>query len=112
MNDYSQFVRAHFKAHGYIERDKYALLHSVVGMASEVGELLDNVKGYCFHNKPFDRENLIEELGDLRFYMEALLQNLGIDAGDVKKRNIEKLYKRYPTGYSDKAAAARADKQE
>ena len=57
-----------------------------------------------------DIDNIIEELGDLEFYMEGLRQLLGIYRPEVLKANLKKLRERYPAGYSDSAAIDRADK--
>lgn len=86
-------------------------LHMTVGIAGEAGELLDAVKKAAIYRKPIDRENVVEELGDLEFYMEGLRQGLGISRQEVLDHNITKLSKRYSSGtYSDKHAQERADK--
>lgn len=86
-------------------------LHMAVGIAGEAGELLDAVKKAAIHRKPIDRANVVEELGDLEFYMEGLRQGLGITRQEVLDHNIAKLSKRYSSGtYSDKHAQERADK--
>ena len=90
---------------------KADMWHMATGIAGEAGELLDAIKKHVVYNKPLDRENVIEELGDLEFYMEGIRQNLGIDRQSTLDLNQEKLLrKRYPNGYSDQAAQDRADK--
>jgi len=87
------------------------ILHMAVGVSGEAGELLDAIKKNVFYNKPLDRANVIEELGDLEFYMSGLRQGLGITRDEVLEANIQKLFKRYASGsYSDKQAQERADK--
>jgi NTP pyrophosphatase (non-canonical NTP hydrolase) len=88
------------------------MLHMVSGISGEAGELLDAVKKVVVYRKPIDIENVIEELGDLEFYMQGLRSALGIDRIDTLERNMEKLNRRYGTGYSDEAAQVRADKSE
>lgn len=86
-------------------------LHMAVGISGEAGELLDCVKKASIYNKPIDVENLIEELGDLEFYMEGLRQSQGITREETIEANIAKLGKRYSSGaYSNKQAQDRADK--
>lgn len=86
-------------------------LHMAVGISGEAGELLDAVKKAAIYRKPIDRTNVVEELGDLEFYMEGLRQGLGITREEVLTANIAKLSKRYSGGtYTDKAAQERADK--
>lgn len=86
-------------------------LHMAVGISGEAGELLDAVKKSAIYNKPLDISNVIEELGDLEFYMEGLRQGLGITREETLHANTHKLAKRYHTGtYSNEQAQARADK--
>jgi len=85
--------------------------HLAVGIAGEAGELADAFKKYVVYNKPLDRKNVIEELGDLEFFIEATRQSIGVSREDVLLANEEKLMTRYKDGYSDFAAQNRADKQ-
>ena len=63
------------------------------------------------YNKELDIANVIEELGDLEFYMEGLRQCLRISREETLRENMVKLGKRYREAvYSDKAANERADK--
>lgn len=88
------------------------VLHAAVGVSGESGELLDAVKKWIFYNKTVDRENVVEELGDLEFYMEAIRSKMGISREETLKYNMEKLAERYKKyQYSDQAAIERADKQ-
>lgn len=90
--------------------EKCELLHMAIGLAGEVGELLDAVKRHVFYDRPLDRENAIEELGDIEFYSADLRRLIGAFRNDVLRANIDKLNKRYNKGYSDKEAQERADK--
>ena len=82
-----------------------------IGIAGEAGELLDAVKREAIYNKVLDRENVIEELGDLEFYMEGLRQRLNITREETLYHNKQKLSIRYQgLQYSDKSAHERADK--
>lgn len=87
------------------------LVHLALGISGEAGEVLDAIKKAAIYNKPLDRENIIEELGDLEFYMEGLRQAIGVTREEVIEANVQKLGKRYASGkYSDKQAQDRADK--
>lgn len=95
--------------------EKAHSLHMVVGISGEAGELLDAVKKSVIYNKELDRENVVEELGDLEFYLEGLRAGLGITREETLEANISKLLTsekaRYKLGqYSDQAAQTRADK--
>lgn len=86
------------------------LLHAAVGVAGEGGELLDAIKKTWIYGKELDTENLLEECGDTLFYIQALLTECGFTLDDAMQHNMAKLAKRYPEGYTDKAARDRADK--
>lgn len=95
-----------------LDSDKAALAHAVMGVTGEAGELTDAVKKHWAYNKELDVVNVIEELGDLRFYYQAMLNMFGLTDEDVCAMNMDKLQKRYPTGvYRDQDAIARADKE-
>jgi NTP pyrophosphatase (non-canonical NTP hydrolase) len=96
--------------------EKANLLHAAIGLVTEAGELLEAIHGHVFDDKPLDIENVVEELGDQEFYLEAMRQaaswpDFEIDRDLVIAKNIEKLQKRYAKGYTDQAAKDRADKQ-
>jgi NTP pyrophosphatase (non-canonical NTP hydrolase) len=92
---------------------KCDMWHAATGIVGEAGELIDAIKKHVIYNKPLDRENVIEELGDLEFYMEQLRQRLSITREETLAANITKLSKRYEgMKYSDQAAQARKDKEE
>lgn len=87
------------------------VLHAAFGIGTEAGELQDAIKKWIFYNKTVDRENVVEELGDLEFYMEAIRSKMGISREETLKHNMEKLAERYKKyQYSDQAATDRADK--
>ena len=93
--------------------EKADLLHMAVGVSGEAGELLDAVKKATIYNKPLDRENMIEELGDLEFHMSRIRQIIGVTRDEVLEHNYKKLSKRYSSGkYSNKQAQERADKED
>lgn len=96
--------------------EKCHMLHMAACAGPELAELFDGIKKHIFYNKPLTpemRANLVEELGDARFYMKGIMQAFDITEEEVLEGNINKLDKlRYPNGYSDEAAQARADKEE
>ena len=86
-------------------------LHAALGVAGEAGELADCIKKEIIYGKPLDRANLVEELGDLRFYIQATMMLYGISEQEVLQTNANKLSIRYKSlRYSDDAAIGRADK--
>jgi len=94
------------------------LWHMATGISGEAGELLDAIKKHVIYGKPLDMDNVVEELGDLEFYMEGLRQRLEVGRDEVLDINIDKLSLRYGATavgedsltYSDASAIQRADK--
>lgn len=104
---YEAFVASRFKDMGSLNQN---LMHAAAGVSGEAGEVLDIIKKIWAYNKPLDIPHLMEEVGDLVFYITALCNELGVNIEEIKEQNVEKLTARYPQGYSDKDALARKDK--
>lgn len=106
---YDDFVEKLFKK----EDPKLMFYHAISGLMTEAGEASDPIKAHCAYGREIDRENVIEELGDLRFYMQAIMNMLGISEIQILNHNAAKLAKRYNgLVFSEQAANIRADKQE
>lgn len=96
-------------------------LHAVAGIVTEAGELQDALKKHLFYGRPLDRTNLIEELGDLMWYVALLCDEISwsIDEdqgqvttganvlADVLARNIAKLKARYAGKFTETRAENR-----
>lgn len=67
------------------------LLHAGMGMVTEAGEFLDQLKKVIFYGKEMDEVNLVEELGDLLWYMAIAVDELKTDLATVKAINNKKL---------------------
>ncbi len=86
--------------------------HMASCIGGEAGELFDAVKKWVVYEKDIDIDNVIEELGDLEFYLEGLRQILEISREITLEQNIVKLSTRYhKLKYSNEQAQNRADKQ-
>lgn len=86
------------------------LIHAALGVTGEAGEFADAVKRVAIYEGVPDRANMVEELGDLLWYIAYACEVLGEPLEIVARDNIEKLKKRYPEAYSDFNAHARMDK--
>lgn len=87
------------------------LLHMAIGVSGEAGELLDAIKKHVIYQDDLDMDNVIEELGDLEFYLAGIRETFGIDRDHCLAMNVNKLSRRYPDGeYSNADAIQRADK--
>ena len=80
---------------------------SVMCLCGESGEACDLVKKHLFHGHELDRESLIKELGDVAWYLAEGAEALGIPLEEVFERNIEKLRRRYPEGFSSEKSINR-----
>ena len=77
--------------------------HAISGLCGEVGEVDDVWKKIKFMGLNYTdetRDMFIKELGDVCWYMFQACMALNIPFEEVINRNIEKLKKRHPNGYS------------
>lgn len=49
------------------------LVHMALGLAGEMGELIDALKRHHIYGKELDQVNIVEEVGDLAWYMANLM---------------------------------------
>lgn len=83
-----------------------------MGLAGESGEVIDLLKKVIHHGHPMTPEifvKLSEELGDVMHYVSGLCTLLKMDLEQVCELNIEKLERRYPSGFSTEASVNRND---
>ena len=107
--EYHEFVAARFKK---FNKGKPGLLHAAVGICGEAGELIDAIKKHWVYGQDLDENNVIEELGDIEFYLQAMRDLMLVTRMEVLAANVEKLKKRYPNVYTDDLAAKRMDKHQ
>lgn len=78
------------------------------------GEVLGDVKRYAIQNKTLDQEKLRDDMYTVHQLLNALTELYGFTDDEIHTANYLKLKggekARYANGYSDEAAAARADK--
>jgi len=95
INEYQQ--RASETA---IYQDK--VVYPTLGLVGEAGEIANKVKKVLRDNSgELDesvRQNLIDELGDVLWYIAALSTDLKTDLSEVANKNIEKLNSRKNRG--------------
>jgi NTP pyrophosphatase (non-canonical NTP hydrolase) len=111
-----EFVRKLCKAGSVIAEeltpDDCHRLHMAIGISGEAGELLDSIKKTTIYRKQLDIPNIVEECGDLLFYIAGMLDSIGVDIESAMAANVSKLSIRYGKSYSDKSAIERADKMQ
>ena len=83
------------------------IFHAVLGMASEAGEAVDAVKKHLFYGKPLDKVNLVEEAGDMLWYLGILSLALQTPLAEIAQLNINKLEARYGEKFTEQGATVR-----
>ena len=76
------------------------LLNGILGLCGETGEVADIVKKWNFQGHELDCAALLDELSDVMWYVAITAHAIGVTLDDVMQHNVDKLYKRYPTGFS------------
>lgn len=105
VNEYQQLAMATLNCN---LNQKDILINGVMGLCGEAGEAIDIVKKHLAQGHALDREHLIEELGDIAWYIAEVASVLEIDLEEVFSRNIEKLKKRYPDGFDEARSCQRS----
>ena len=80
---------------------------ALIGMQGELGEIADPIKKYLWHGHNLDHASIQGEVGDIFWYLATLCNALDISLEDALRENIEKLYKRYPDGFSSERSIHR-----
>lgn len=80
------------------------LLHAAMGLCTEAGEFVDQLKKHIFYGKPLDTVNLMEELGDSTWYERIALDALETNYLEMLRRNVAKLKARFPEKFTEENA--------
>jgi NTP pyrophosphatase (non-canonical NTP hydrolase) len=90
----------------------FRIEHAAMGIATESGEIMDAVKKAKICGEKLDKVNLIEEAGDLMWYLAILADELGVTFENIWEKNIAKLKTRFPDKYNSENAKNRDLKKE
>lgn len=83
------------------------LTHAALGLSTEANEFADQLKKHLIYGKELDKTNLIEELGDICWFIALACDELGSSFEEIQQININKLKARYGEKYSDEKAINR-----
>ena len=75
--------------------------YAIIGMVTESAKLLDITKKTKKSLTPLNREKVIEELGDLLWYMNLAISELGLSYEEIAQANLTKISKKYPPENGD-----------
>lgn len=81
-----------------------------MGLAGEIGEVIDIMKKHIYQGKELDITDVIEEVGDVLWYIANFCNVNNITMDECMESNIKKLRKRFPNGFTIKDANERKDK--
>lgn len=97
FNDYQKEAVAN-KIYGYGE----PIVYPTLGLVGEAGEVAGKVKKVLRDNEgEFDtshRDKIIDECGDVLWYLAALADDLGVTLGDFALANLKKISSRRSRG--------------
>ncbi len=82
---------------------------ALLGLAGEVGELCDHYKKYMHQGHDLDYNHMAEEAGDVLWYLAEIADALGLTLEEIARRNIDKLFKRYPEGFDPERSINREE---
>lgn len=84
------------------------MLHGLIGVGTEHGELAEEIIDYIEGNKPnLDTNHIAEEVFDIIWYLNVILHVIGMNIPDVCERGIAKLQERYPKKFTEEDAEHR-----
>ena len=98
-NHLKEVVNVTWNFAGRITTEQGHIQNAFMGLASEAGETLDNIKKMHFHSeKPvgFYREKILSELGDVAYYWLKCVDLMGFSIKEVLEYNRLKLASRHP----------------
>ncbi|MGC8675982.1 MAG: nucleoside triphosphate pyrophosphohydrolase family protein [Candidatus Micrarchaeia archaeon] len=72
--------------------------YAAIGLAGEVGELLNKIKKIARDNAQPSADEIKGELGDVLWYCSQVASELGISMNDVAAYNLKKLQDRKQRG--------------
>ncbi|MBP3905770.1 MAG: nucleoside triphosphate pyrophosphohydrolase family protein [Peptostreptococcaceae bacterium] len=81
-----------------------------MGLAGEIGEVIDIMKKHIYQGKELDITDVIEEVGDVLWYIANFCNVNNITMDECMESNIKKLRERFPNGFTIKDANERKDK--
>ncbi|MGC8479664.1 MAG: nucleoside triphosphate pyrophosphohydrolase family protein [Candidatus Micrarchaeia archaeon] len=96
--DFSEYQENAKKTAIYPNNMEGSFYYPALGLAGEVGELLNKIKKIARDKKNPDIEDLKGEIGDILWYLSQVSTELGIDFNEVAEHNLQKLKSRNERG--------------
>ena len=86
-----------------------ALITAALGLTGEAGEVADHIKKWYDQGHELRVDKIINELGDVCWYVALMATALNVSLSQVLEQNIEKLRKRFPNGFEVERSVNRED---
>lgn len=106
LNEYHELALR--TSRGELSSDEH-LLNGCLGLAGEAGECCDLLKKRKYQDGREIKEQMIDELGDVLWYVSEAAAAIGVWLDDIAQHNIEKLQKRYPKGFDPERSLHREE---
>ena len=90
-----------------ISDEEWELIHAVLGIATEAGEILDQLLSLFAGGRELDVQNLREEGGDVAYYLARLADVTGTTLLAMMQANHRKLAERFPEKFTQQGALVR-----
>ena len=89
LNDYQK------KAQTTLMEDRECHEYLLIGLAGEVGEVMELFKKSMWHGSDIERNRVKEELGDVLWYLSQIAGLSGFSLQEIAEHNLRKLQARY-----------------
>ena len=87
------------------KNEKEKFIYLVTGLIEESGEVMELMRRNLYKSETIKRHDMLEEIGDVLFFLTAIASEFNINYNEVKEFNIDKLNKRFPKGFWTKEDA-------
>jgi NTP pyrophosphatase (non-canonical NTP hydrolase) len=90
-----------FKTYTNPDDKTIRIMHGIIGVVTESGEMLEILKNVLFENKELDLVNLQEENGDAFWYQAIMHDVMGKTFEQTQDQNIDKLQRKANARYKN-----------
>jgi NTP pyrophosphatase (non-canonical NTP hydrolase) len=90
-----------------LEPFQIELLHASMGAVTESAEMMDAMKKHLIYGAELDMVNVLEEIGDMMWYIAIVCRVAEVSLGTVLQNNIDKLRVRFPDQFDELQAMDR-----
>jgi NTP pyrophosphatase (non-canonical NTP hydrolase) len=106
LNEYQEKA---LRTAGEYDSNTKMLLNGLMGLNGESGECIDLLKKFLFQGHKFNTEKMLDELGDVLWYLAISAKAIGRTLDEIAEHNVDKLLKRFPDGFSSEKSINRVD---